>query len=331
MWTIGLGALLGLGLGACALFALKGVIGAAACLFTLGFVFWWAKDAEPVFVQPEAESQPRKATKEPEPEPEPQIVEPQLVEPLDMVALPGGTFLMGSSDSDQDAYDNEKPQHEVAVSTFLISRFPITRQLYRRILEQSLPEWDRDATDDQLPANHVTWFQAVAFCNALSEYFSLSPCYRINGEHVEQVEWDRNADGYRLPTEAEWEYACRAGSTSKWFFGDDAKELDRYAWFTGNSGDKVQPVGKKDPNLWGLHDMSGNVWEWCWDWFAEYSSSPTQMLNDPTGPESGTRRVLRGGSAWLNPRRLRSADRDWYEPTFRDADDGFRCVRRPRR
>lgn len=328
LWTIGCGVLLGLGLGAGALFALTGVMGAAVCLLTLGFVFWWVKDVEPVFIPSEEELPPRIAATEPEPEPKPQLVEPQLVEPLEMVALPGGTFLMGSPDFDQDAYDNEKPQHEVAISAFSISRFPVTRQLYRKILGESLPEWSRGEQDDQLPANYVTWFQAAAFCNALSAFVGLSPCYRIDGE---QVEWVYDADGYRLPTEAEWEYACRAGTTSKWFFGDNPEDLGRYAWFTGNSGDKVQPVGEKEPNPWGLYDMSGNVWEWCWDWYAEYSPSHTQLLNDPAGPGSGEYRRLRGGAAWNVPWDLRSALRNWNVPSLRFGFIGFRGVRGARR
>ena len=188
-----------------------------------------------------------------------------------MVELPSGTFLMGSPDSDSEAFDDEKPQHKVTVSAFCISRYPVTRQLYRDIVGSSPEEWSREKDDYLLPANFVNWFEAARFCNALSAHVGLSPCYRIDDE---RVEWDREADGYRLPTEAEWEYACRAGTTSKWFFGDEEKELGRYAWFAGNSGNKVHPVGEKKPNPWDLHDMIGNVWEWCWDWYAEYPSQP---------------------------------------------------------
>ena len=212
---------------------------------------------------------------------------------------------MGSPDTDAEAHEDEKPRHEVTVSAFAISRYPITRELYRELCG-TLPEaWQRDSDDNRLPANDVSWFDAVSFCNALSQQVGLQPCYRIDGTHVA---WDTNADGYRLPTEAEWEYACRAGTTSRWFFGDDPTALDRYAWFAANANNKVQPVGEKAPNPWGLHDMSGNVWEWCWDWYDTYRA---EAVIDPIGPENGDRRVLRGGSAWRgDPWRLRSADRD---------------------
>jgi len=113
----------------------------------------------------------------------------------------------------------------------------------------------------------VSWFDTVSFCNALSQQVGLQPCYRIDGTHVA---WDTNADGYRLPTKAEWEYACRAGTASKWFFGDNPTSVDHYAWFAANTNYKVQPVGEKASNPWGLHDMNGNVWEWCWDWYNTY-------------------------------------------------------------
>ena len=320
-WTIGLGAILGLAVGAAALLSLKGITGVAVCLVTLGLTVWRAKDAEPEFVGPDEEPKPPK--EEPQPAPE-----PRFVEPLAMIELPGGTFLMGSPKSDREAFGDEKPQHHVTVSAFCISRYPITRQLYRDIVGSSPKEWSGDTKDQLLPATSVDWFQAVGFCNALSVHVGLSPCYRMDSE---RGEWDREADGYRLPTEAEWEYACRAGTTSKWFFGDDSTELGHYAWFAGNSEDKVHPVGEKKPNRWDLHDMIGNVWEWCWDWYAKYPSKLSQAENDPTGPANGTSRVLRGGSWILVPSYLRSAFRHGDAPVNRAVDVGFRCVRRPRR
>jgi formylglycine-generating enzyme required for sulfatase activity len=243
-----------------------------------------------------------------------------------MVELPGGTFWMGSPDTDAEAYKNERPRHRVTVSAFAISRYQITRELYRALCDTSPQAWQGDSNDARLPANNVSWFDAVSFCNALSQHAGLQPCYRVDSAHVD---WDRSADGYRLPTEAEWEYACRAGTTSRWFFGNDPAALDRYAWFVANAKDKVQPVGEKTPNDWGLHDMIGNVWEWCWDWYNRYRA---EAVVDPTGLGNGHYRVLRGGSAWLDdPRLLRSAHRDRVVPEVRGGHVGLRCVRRSRR
>ncbi|MGE0822577.1 MAG: formylglycine-generating enzyme family protein [Candidatus Binatia bacterium] len=289
-WTITLGAIVGVGIGVGALVGVTGVVGMALCLLVLAGAVWWGRDAEPVLVglavEPEPPIQPQEAQSKAETvtEPEPE----SFSEPLDMVELHGGTFLMGSPDSDRDAFDNEKPQHEVSVSAFYISLYLITRHLYRDIVGSAPKEWDRDSDDQQFPANYVNWFAAVVFCNALSQRVGLSPCYRIDGSHVE---WDPAADGYRLPTEAEWEYACRAGTSSKWFFGDDPPELGSYAWYSANSGSKVHPIGQKKPNIWGIHDMIGNVWEWCWDWYGDYPVDLTQTFNDPTGPEEGMRRA----------------------------------------
>ena len=319
-WTIGLGAILGLLIGTAALLSFKGVTGVVVCLVTLGLTVWRAKDAEPEYGPDEKPESPKEVS--------PPAPEPRFSEPLEMIELPGDTFLMGSPRSNSEAYDDERPQHEVAVSAFCISRYPVTRQLYRDIVGSAPKEWSRDTKDHLLPANFVAWFEAATFCNALSAHVGLAPCYRIDGE---RVEWDREADGYRLPTEAEWEYACRAGTTSKWFFGDDSTELGHYAWFASNSEDKVHPVGEKKPNRWDLHDMIGNVWEWCWDWYAGYPSKLSQAENDPTGPANGTRRVLRGGSWVDDPWLLRSALRFWDSPVVSDDVIGFRCMRRPRR
>lgn len=353
-----LGALLGFGIGVGALFGLEGLAGAGLCMLVLGLCFFAAKDAEPVLVG--VESEPEGETEKIPDDVVPELELDPLIEPLEMLEIPGGTFLMGSND-----YDNEKPQHKVTVSDFCISRYLITRQLYREIVEGSPEEWANDKDDQQLPANHVTWFDAVKICNALSEQVGLQACYRIDGK---QVEWDREADGYRLPTEAEWEFACRAGTTSQWFFGDDPAELGRYAWFRDNSEKKAHPVGEKEPNPLGLHDMIGNVWEWCWDWYGDYKEdsdakdmdrwprsvrfyyaighiilkipvigqllvkdSSDSSLHDPIGPKEGDARVLRGGSFGSEAGRLRSALRDRIQPEFRSEYIGFRCVRRPRR
>jgi formylglycine-generating enzyme required for sulfatase activity len=246
-----------------------------------------------------------------------------MSELLEMVELPGGTFWMGSTADDEQAYDHEKPQHAVMVSSFAISRTPVTRRLYRAIMADSPQRWARDEDEDLLPANEVSWFDAVRFCNALSERQSLTPCYRIDGT---SVHWDCEADGYRLPTEAEWEYAARAGTQTRWFCDEAPTELARYAWFVENAEYRVHPVGGKAPNPWGLYDMAGNMWEWCWDWYGAYRA---EAVTDPSGPPSGTSRVLRGGAYWDGAWDLRSAYRNRDAPGFRRGGTGVRVVRRP--
>ena len=305
---LALGAALGLGFGAVALAGIGGLLGVGLCGLALGLVCWRVKDAEPVWIRDDED-----------------MIAPGWVEPLEMVELDGGTFSMGASALDDEAYDDERPQHQVTLSAFAISPYLVTRQLYRAYMADRPSEWPRYGLKARLPANFVTWFDAVAFCNALSEAAGLTPCYHMEGE---QVTWNAEADGYRLPTEAEWEYACRAGTTAKWFCGDDAADLERYAWYGDNSEGRAHPVGEKAPNSWGLYDMAGNVWEWCWDWFDDYREQPEA---NPTGPERGSSRTLRRGSAWFDPRCLRSANRRWFGPSLRNVGIGFRCVSRSRR
>jgi formylglycine-generating enzyme required for sulfatase activity len=186
------------------------------------------------------------------------------------------------------------------------------------------------------PVDSVSCFDAVRFCNRLSEKAGRKPCYRITepeagSDAAPQVEWDREADGYRLPTEAEWEYACRAGTETAYSFGDDAAQLGEYAWFEVNSERHTHEVGTKKPNGWGLHDLHGNVWEWCWDWYEDYQLTPDNDKSVsqvcPIGPPTGDRRVLRGGSFAFEPVELRSAARGWFLPEDRMQAWGFRCVR----
>jgi formylglycine-generating enzyme required for sulfatase activity len=228
---------------------------------------------------------------------------------VDLVLIPGGTF---------HRRENEGPVHEVRVSRFACTRYPVTRRLYAEILGTD-PGWPEGEADDR-PVNNVSWHDAVIFCNRLSERGGLTPCYQIG----KKVIWNRTADGYRLLTEAEWEYACRAGSTSRWSFGDDEEKLGDHAWYQANSNGEPQPVGRKKPNAWGLHDMQGNVYEWCWDWYGRYSGV---TATDPIGPAGGGARVTRGGAFYVPPRFLRSEVRVRYFPKFRFRFIGFRCAR----
>jgi formylglycine-generating enzyme required for sulfatase activity len=334
--TLGIG--LGAGLGAAALLGVGGWPGQGLCLLVIGLALRLGWNAQPVLVgapvplvvkKPEPQPEPLpKPAKKPEPDWPPRKPRPVVDIPglLEMVELPGGTFLMGSPDTDDLAYQDEKPQHPVTVSAFAIARYPVTRKLYREILGRSPEQWEGDKDNDRLPANHVSWFDAVRFCNVLSEKQGLQPCYRIEGN---QVNWDRRANGYRLPTEAEWEYAVRAGTTTRWFFGNNSDDLDRYAWFRDNAIKRIHPVMEKEPNPWGLYDMIGNVWEWCWDQYEACSQDNAAI--DPVSALTSIFRMLRGGAVWIGTRRLHSARRVRRVPEDRRDDVGFRCVRGPRR
>ncbi|MFE9171545.1 formylglycine-generating enzyme family protein [Streptomyces kebangsaanensis] len=192
----------------------------------------------------------------------------------------------------------------VGVASFRMSAVPVTQSLYAEVTGRR----PSAARGDRLPVEGVSWWDAVRFCNALSRCEGLMPAYPRCDEDAGAVEWDARADGYRLPTEAEWEHACRAGTT-----GPRHGPLDEVAWYRGNSGERIHAVGGKRPNAWGLHDMLGNVWDWCWD------------LYDPD--VYGTYRVLRGGG-WSDEHwSCRASVRRRSHPTFLIDDVGFRVAR----
>jgi formylglycine-generating enzyme required for sulfatase activity len=237
-----------------------------------------------------------------------------------LALIPAGEFDMGSPDSDKEAEDDEKPQHRVRITRpFYLGVTEMTQGQYLAVTGQN-PSCFQGS--DDLPVEQVSWYDAVAFCNALSTSEGLSPYYQLLAESVEIP--DRKEPGYRLPTEAEWEYACRAGNPSR--VGDEGRLLDRCAWYADNSGRTTHPVGQKCANGFGLYDMHGNVWEWCWDRYAEdyYKEAPGA---DPAGPSETSVRVIRGES-WSGPRRdARSAHRGWSAPHSRDFCLGFRVAR----
>jgi formylglycine-generating enzyme required for sulfatase activity len=224
---------------------------------------------------------------------------------MKLTLIPPGEFLMGSPDSDQDVPDDEKPQHRVRITKpFYLGMYEVTQEQYERVMVENPSHFQGDA---QRPVETVSWEDAMDFCRRLSE---------------------KEDHEYRLPIEAEWEYSCRAGTQTKYSFGDDPGELGEYAWFRGNSSSETHAVGQKKANAWGLYDMQGNVWEWCADWYQidYYGSSPPQ---DPVGPSSGAYRVLRGGSWLSTARNSRSAVRGRLRPVYRFHYLGFRVARTP--
>jgi len=231
-----------------------------------------------------------------------------------MVWVEGGTFMMGSDVGE----DWDKPVHRVTVKGFYISKYQVTQAEWTAVMGNNPSNFK----GDNLPVEQVSWLDAIEFCNRLSEKEGLTPCYRSSGSNI-TCDW--NANGYRLPTEAEWEYAANGGSNVFLVTAyAGSNNADAVAWYYENSENKTHPVGTKTPNGLGLYDMSGNVWEWCWDWYVAYSSG---VQTDPRGASSGINRVMRGGS-WRHPAKFgRSAGRYNHPPSYRLSYNGFRIVR----
>ncbi|MCZ8518283.1 MULTISPECIES: formylglycine-generating enzyme family protein [Paenibacillus] len=191
----------------------------------------------------------------------------------------------------------------VPVNSFWLAPVPVTRELYCSVMSMTAGT----PGEPQVPVTEVSWHEAVSFCNRLSQRSGLQECYLVS-QDGESVAWNRDADGYRLPTEAEWQYACKAG-TGGYRYG----ELDEIAWYQENAGGRAHEVGLKRPNAWGLYDMLGNVWEWCWDLY------DVQVY--------GSYRVFRGGSWAEEARGCGATCRRRSHPTFRIDDLGFRLAR----
>ncbi|MCF8721685.1 formylglycine-generating enzyme family protein [Nitrospina gracilis] len=206
--------------------------------------------------------------------------------PEGMVFIPPGTYTMGLEGA------SNKYPHKVFVDGFFLDKFEVTQKDYVAIRGANPSKFE----GENRPADQVTWLEASAYCKQV---------------------------GKRLPTEAEWEKAARAGTQTAYFWGDE--HSGEYAWYEGNSDETTHPVGQKKPNAYGLHDMSGNVWEWVSDWYDKtyYERSPPA---NPQGPETGTEKTLRGGSWYSGARHQMSATRFWSEPHIRNSNFGFRCA-----
>jgi formylglycine-generating enzyme required for sulfatase activity len=254
-----------------------------------------------------------------------QPVEVVTASGVGMVYLPGGEFAMGSDKGNPD----EAPVHKVKLTPFLMDKFEVTHEMFTKVQLPNPSHWQ---DNPKKPVERVRWRDAKLYCNERSLLEKLKPCYN---EKTPDFDCDFAANGYRLPTEAEWEYACRAGGNGPEDFAQPDK-LRQTAWFAGNANEKTHAVGEKKPNRWGIFDLYGNVSEWCEDVYSSeyYQKSPAI---DPTGPASpgnkDVRRVMRGGS-W-------KASADMCRPTLRQAERtgdsdacfytdycGFRCVRR---
>ncbi len=236
-----------------------------------------------------------------------------------MVCIPAGEFVMGDA-----AGDDTAPAHKVTVAAFYMDKYLVTQEVYQKITGKSPSRHEGPRN----PVERVRWREAVAFCNARSQADGLKPCY-----DAATGKCDFSANGYRLPTETEWEYACRGGTTQTYYFGDDPRGLGAHAWFKENADRTTHPVGQWPANPFGLFDMSGDVWQWCNDWYQVdyYAHSPA---DNPRGPEQGEKKVLRGGGFKNKAEECTSAARNCDEPGFADAwiatdDCGFRCVRKP--
>jgi formylglycine-generating enzyme required for sulfatase activity len=216
---------------------------------------------------------------------------------MKFVWIPPGSFMMGSPKEEQERKDNETEHKVTLTKGFYMSVCAVTQEQWQEVMGNNRSFF---AGEKNLPVEEVSWVDCQDFIKKLRE---------------------KDKKGYRLPTEAEWEYSCRAGSTTPFHFGDDKSKLGEFAWHAKNSEKTTHPVGQKKPNPWGLHDMHGNVSQWCEDWYGDY---PEKDVVDPQGPANGKYHVLRGGSWRYDPGYCRSAYRDRFEPDGFDAFCGFR-------
>jgi len=242
---------------------------------------------------------------------------------MKLVLIPNGTFMMGSPTSEEKRFSDEF-QHEVTIGNdYYLGVHEVTQAQYEKVMGENPSYFQGDTLAEHAtqtggvvravdssnnPIESVSWEDAVVFCRRLSELPEEKNLGRL----------------YRLPTESEWEYACRAGTTTAFSFGESSKSLGDYAWYDGNSDGQTHPVGEKKPNAWGLYDMQGNVWEWCAEWHGDY---PKNAVTDPVGAKKGTYRVLRGGCWGSVAAHCRSAFRDGGYPLLRNYGlNGFRVA-----
>ena len=223
---------------------------------------------------------------------------------MEFMKIPAGEFMMGSPSDEEGRYDGAGPVHKVTIEeSYYLGKYEVTQEQWREVMGSNPSNFK----GDDLPVEKVSWNDVQEFIEKLNEM--------------------EGTDEYRLPSEAEWEYACRAGTFTRYSFGDDESKLGDYAWYGKNSGLETHPFGQMKPNPWGLYDMHGNVWEWCQDrWHDDYDGSPS----DGSAWEDGSSsfQVVRGGGCNYYADYCRSANRDWFDPGNRDINLGFRVLRK---
>jgi formylglycine-generating enzyme len=251
-------------------------------------------------------------------------------ETIEMTEVKGSDYLMGALSFDTSALNDEKPRHKVHIDSFYMSTYEITQKQYEQIIGENPSDFKYG---EDYPVERVSWYDAIRFCNLLSQKCGRIPYYTINskiidpkraipGSNEPDVLINSASDGFRLPTEAEWEYACRANTETIFYWGNEPD--GDYAWLYDNYSNQVlmHPVGEKKPNRFGLYDMCGNVWEWCYDRYDEkqYASS---ILSNPAGTDKGDSRVVRGGFISL---KNRSSSRSKMIPGIKTVNIGFRIA-----
>ena len=258
-------------------------------------------------------------------------IEKEVIHGITMVSIPAGSFMMGHDykkdpslpDNVNRYYTDEQPIHEVLLSAFRISETEVTQAQYKAITGENPSTFE----GDNLPVTNVGATDALKFCNKLSEAAGLDPCY-----NEKDGTCDFSKNGFRLPTEAEWEYACRAGTSTLFYTGNTEADLDKAGWYLGNSGKKPHPVAQKEQNAWGLYDMHGNVFEFCYDGYNEalvHKSYPDESITDPTGYNNFNYRIMRGGGWFSESSSCRSFTRSMFWTGGANYYIGFRVVRRP--
>lgn len=254
----------------------------------------------------------------------------EVIQDITMVTIPSGNFQMGhdykldpaQSEKVNKYFADEQPVHLVTLSSFQIGRTEITQGQFKIIMGKNPATF---SGDDNLPVTNVSANEALEFCNKLSKVAGLKPCC---DEKTGKCDLTKN--GFRLPTEAEWEYVCRAGTSTLFYTGDKESDLDRAGWYIGNSGGKIHPVAQKEPNAWGLFDMHGNVFEFCYDGYSEvynYKTYPEKSVTNPINSEEFNLRIIRGGGWFSEPFSCRSFSRGCFWTGGGNYYIGFRVAR----